>query len=410
MDRLQLGPDLDGSRGSNRCALDGAASAMHITARNDLEAIELFLKEYERSPGTERIYRRECERALLWAVIERQKPLSSLNREDFDDYLKFLAFPRPPERWCGPRKPRDSNAWKPFVGPLREDAILTAIAGLNSLFQWLCDAGYLQGNPLGLVRQRRKKSVFEVSSQPLERHLDSEMWTAVTEAVANWPQDTPAQQANQIRLRFILSFLYLLAPRAGELESHRMNSFHESRGQWWWNVIGKGQKAASVPLPDDMVEALVSYRKALGLPAVPTHADHTPLLLPVADIVKGQEMGVNGAQALKFYSQSIPMTTRQLHRVLKDVFERACAYLPAESAYKADKLRAASTHWGRHTSVTARVDAGMDARYVQKDARHSDPRTTGLYTHEEDDKRHAEAQKLRLPKWGGLAQGEDDEQ
>lgn len=390
---LRLPQELDGSQGLNRAQTPG-----HIDACDDRQAIELFLQEYARSPGTHRVYRKECERLLLWSVIERRKPMSSLTREDFDAYLQFLAHPQPAERWCGPKKPRQSKDWRPFVGPLQEDAVLTAMAALNSLFQWLCDAGYLSGNPLGLVRQRRKKVLFQQASQPLERHLDSDMWDATVKAVDALPCSTVTEQAHQARLRFILALLYLLAPRAGELASHRMNSFYEARGQWWWAVLGKGQKAATVPLPDDMVTALIQYRQFLGLPAVPVSTDQTPLLMGLDDIVKGLSKGLSPQEAQKFYSQCTPLTARQLHRVLKELFSRACAYLPEDVQYKADKLRAASTHWGRHTSVTARVDAGMDPRYVQKDARHSDPRTTGLYTHEEDDKRHLEAQKLKLPR------------
>jgi hypothetical protein len=38
----------------------------------------------------------------------------------------------------------------------------------------------------------------------------------------------------------------------------------------------------------------------------------------------------------------------------------------------------------------------MGLRYVQRDARHSDPRTTALYTHEDEERWHGEAQKHRL--------------
>jgi hypothetical protein len=47
----------------------------------------------------------------------------------------------------------------------------------------------------------------------------------------------------------------------------------------------------------------------------------------------------------------------------------------------------------------------MAFRYVQKDARHADARTTGLYVHEEDERWHDEAQKLRMP-WLGKDLGQ----
>ena len=56
------------------------------------------------------------------------KPLSSLNRQDFEGYLNFLADPQPAQLWCGPKADRRTEKWRPFVGPLSESAVLTAIA------------------------------------------------------------------------------------------------------------------------------------------------------------------------------------------------------------------------------------------------------------------------------------------
>ncbi len=380
-----LPPHLDGRDGVNRAE----RARCQIAAGNDVDALACFLAEYDRSPGTARIYQRECERLLLWAVHECAKPLSSLTRQDFEGYLNFLADPQPAERWCGPKRNRESPDWRPFVGPLSEPALLTAIAAINSLMTYLVDAGYLAGNPLGLIRQRRRKLALErltpgtASSAPMEvstsveRFLDADMWSAVTAAVEDLPRATPAQVDEYERLRFVCALLYLLAPRAGELETHRMNSFQEERGLWWWHVTGKGAKQAKIPLPDDMIQALVRYRKHLGLSAMPRRNDTTPLLVGLRD--------------------RRPITARRLNQILKRLFSRAADRLGPDLEYKAEKLRAASAHWGRHTGITAKVDAGMEERYVQKDARHADRRTTQRYIHEEERRWHEEAQKQRLP-------------
>ena len=327
---------------------------------------------------------------MLWAAHECHKPLSSLTRQDFEGYLNFLADPQPAERWCAPKANRASAAWRPFVGPLSEPALLTAIAAINSLMTYLVDAGYLAGNPLGLIRQRRRKLALEGAGAgtAVERFLDADMWAAVSGAVEALPRDTPAQRDEYERLRFVCALLYLLAPRAGELETHRMNSFQEERGLWWWHVTGKGAKQAKIPVPDDMMQALVRYRKHLGLPAVPRRNDTTPLLLALRD--------------------RTPITARRLNQILKRLFARAADMLGPENAHKADKLRAASAHWGRHTGITAKVDAGMEERYVQKDARHADRRTTQRYIHEEERRWHEEAQKQRLPWPRNPASGHED--
>jgi integrase len=381
-----LSPALSGAHGENRAD----RSRRQIDADDDAAAIACFLAEYDRSPGTARIYQRECERLMLWALHECGKPLSSLTRQDFEGYLNFLADPQPAERWCGPKVSRASESWRPFVGPLSESALLTAIAAVNSLMAYLVDAGYLAGNPLGLIRQRRRKLALQSvapgtasvapqveASASVERFLDADMWAAVTRAVESLPRDSAAQVDEYERLRFLCALLYLLAPRAGELESHRMNSFQEERGLWWWHVTGKGAKHARIPVPDDMIQALVRYRKHLGLSAVPKRNDTTPLLVGLRD--------------------RSPITARRLNQILKRLFARAAALLPAELEHKAEKLRSASAHWGRHTGITAKVDAGIEERYVQKDARHADRRTTQRYIHEEERRWHEEAQKQRLP-------------
>ena len=380
---------LCGRTGDNRAD----RARRQIDADDDVAAVACFLAEYDRSPGTARIYQRECERLVLWAVHECRKPLSSLTRQDFEGYLNFLADPQPAERWCGPKRPRASEHWRPFVGPLNESALMTAMAAINSLMAYLVDAGYLAGNPLGLIRQRRRKMMLEGAAGPggaapaladapqsVERFLDSDMWDAVTRAVESMPRATPAQLDEYERLRFICALLYMLAPRAGELEAHRMNSFQEERGLWWWHVLGKGAKLAKIPVPDDMLQALVRYRRHLGLTAVPRRGDTTPLLVGLRN--------------------RTPITARRLNQILKSLFARAADLLPAGLEHKAEKLRAASAHWGRHTGITAKVDAGIEERFVQKDARHSDRRTTQRYIHEEERRWHEESQKQRLP-WPG---------
>jgi integrase len=380
---------LSGADGENRAE----RSRRQIDADTDIEAISCFLAEYDRSPGTARIYQRECERLVLWSIHECRKPLSSLTRQDFEGYLNFLADPQPASRWCGPKVRRTSAEWRPFVGPLSEPALLTAIAAINSLMTYLVDAGYLAGNPLGLIRQRRRKLALQgvapgtasrarpaEASTSVERFLDGDMWAAVSRAVERMPRDSAAQADEYERMRFICALLYLLAPRAGELESHRMNSFREERGLWWWHVTGKGAKHAKIPVPDDMIQALVRYRKHLGLSAVPKRNDTTPLLVGLR--------------------KRAPITARRLNQLLKRLFFQAAELLGPDQEHKAEKLRAASAHWGRHTGITAKVDAGIEERYVQKDARHADRRTTQRYIHEEERRWHEEAQKQRLP-WPG---------
>src|SRR5207244_2264007 len=82
---------------------------------------------------TQRAYRKEAERFLLWAILTKHKPLSSMTHEDCVEYREFLADPQPRSQWCGARsRERWSPLWRPFEGPLSASAQRHAITILQN--------------------------------------------------------------------------------------------------------------------------------------------------------------------------------------------------------------------------------------------------------------------------------------
>ncbi|OYT95106.1 MAG: int, tyrosine-based site-specific recombinase, partial [Pseudomonas sp. PGPPP3] len=95
---------------------------------------------------TQRSYRKEAERFMLWAIVHRRKPLSSMTAEDCIEYAGFLADPQPRAQWCGPRaRERWSPLWRPFEGPLSAAARRQALSILKNLYGFLVDQNYLMG-------------------------------------------------------------------------------------------------------------------------------------------------------------------------------------------------------------------------------------------------------------------------
>lgn len=374
LERLLLPTDIDGRQGTNRA---GLAVTKQIEADNDLEATQVWLAEFRNSPHTLRNYRKEVERLLLWSLFELRKPLSSLMREDITRYQMFLEDPQPRDRWCGPRAPRHSAAWRPFEGPLGSSSRRQTLVIVNSLFAYLVEAGYLAGNPISLVR-RRDRVAKNQKTKTIERFLEQDVWQYLLEFVDQMPRETAGQKARQERLRYLLSFLYLLGPRVSEVASHTMSSFEESRGKWWWRVIGKGEKEARIPVNQEMIAALERYRVFLGLSPLPDSEERTPLVLSI-----GGKRGV---------------TANMIYRIVKDVFAKAADQLQATQPHKAEKLRKASTHWLRHTAITHQADAGIELRYLNKSARHSKLETTAIYLHAEDDAWHEAMEKHQIQK------------
>ena len=73
-----------------------------------------------------------------------------------------------------------------------------------------------------------------------------------------------------------------------------------------------------------------------------------------------------------------------IYRIVKDLVARAAARLETDDPHQTEKLRRASTHWFRHTSITHQADAGIELRHLQRNARHARLDTTGLYLHAEE--------------------------
>jgi hypothetical protein len=88
-ERIIVPGDLDGSQGLFRAP----RATCILRAGNDYEAVQAWLSLQE-SPATLRAYRKEAERLMLWAMLERGVALSSLATEDAVAYRAFLRQQR----------------------------------------------------------------------------------------------------------------------------------------------------------------------------------------------------------------------------------------------------------------------------------------------------------------------------
>lgn len=379
LEMLALPEALDGQHGSNRIQHE----TNQLGATNDIEAVQQFLNEYLDSPATHRSYKKEIECLLLWAVIECGKPLSSLTRDDFSAYSEFLADPQPSDRWCGIKRGRRgkrfTSGWRPFVGPLSPTGRRTALVIINSMMNYLVQARYLSGNPLGLLRQRHRTGGGPISARTKrdvwERTLDDRQWNTLVATIDQLPRETPQEIALYERIRYIVALLHFLALRVGEIQDHTMGSFVNVRGRWKFYVTGKGAKDADVPVSSAMLEALQQYRTHLGLSDLPHPNEETPLVLNLT--------GKRG------------VTARRINQVLKDILHTAALRLEAEDPTAANGLRKASAHWFRHTSITRQSEQGIPLAHLKANARHSKVDTTMLYVHTDDVERHEHIEKLK---------------
>lgn len=355
---------LNGEFGSNRAPI---TIVKQIDANNDLQAIQTWLLEFTHSPQTLRTYRKEAERLLLWTIIEKRKPFSSLSRDDLRDYELFLSGPQPQQNWCGPRRPRNHLNWRPFNGALSQDSIAHAITIINALFNYLVEAGYLSGNPLGLMRRKLAKQ-RPVKNKITERYLEKNCWEAVLHYIENLPKEKPHQQKHYERIRYLFYLLYLLGLRVNEVATTMMRDIKQVRGKWWITITGKGNKINQIPINDCFLKALIRYREFYQLSKFPQQDDENGLFMDI--------------------SGNYSVTANMIYRLVKKTFLDCAKSIEESNPDFSEKLKKASTHWLRHTSITHQADAGIELRYIKRNARHESVETTMLYQHAEEEKWH----------------------
>ncbi|HSH57033.1 MAG TPA: site-specific integrase [Halomonas sp.] len=362
----------------------------YIAARSDAEAVGEWLAEYRASPSTQRAYRREAERLLLW-LAERNMTLNQVRRDHLEAFEAFLADPQPRERWVGPPRPRHTDDWRPFRGPLSPSSRRQSLVILQGMYAWLAEAGWVGHNPFRLMRDKRRR--LDNRQAGIERYLEAPLWEWFWGWLngAHRPKTeegaTSRERYEEARRRVIFGFAYLLAPRIAEMSAARMGDFQRREGRWWWSVVGKGGKLASIPVPPDMLTLLKEWRGVLGLSPEPQPDEATPLL-----------RALDGKRGIG---------DNRLYRLIRQTFAQAADDLEAEEEEGvrgwALRLRQATPHWLRHTALTHQAQAGVELRYLAATARHSRLDTTARYLHAEDEAWHRQQSRHGL---GGRGEGQ----
>lgn len=383
------------------------------------KAVRGFLRSYEGNVATFNSYRTHVERLLLWSLLVSRKPILELTRQDGERFMEFCISP--PVAWIGPvvkarwkrvggRIAKDTDtwivnsAWRPFyltsskrekklasersvdVGhrPYRmaQDTVAQVFAVCGSFYQFVADEGLTShANPIRAIKQKSKYKQ-RVPGIVRSKALTDLQWHFVLDTARLMAAEDPRRHE---RTLFILSTLYSMYLRVSDLAGREgwqpaMNSFvRDSAGNWWYEVVGKGNKHARISVKDEYINVYMSrYRSFLGKSPTPPVDDGSALLY-----------SLRGRPGL---------SEGHIRSIVQKVFDYALERMKSEgfSENDIDNLRSSSLHWLRHTSATA------DARYrdmkdLQADLRHESlATTTDTYYNSLDEQRHRSNKNLSI--------------
>jgi len=185
------------------------------------------------------------------------------------------------------------------------------------------------------------------------------------------------------RTLYIMNCLFVMYLRISEIVANEqslptMSDYKKDQdGNWWFHVTGKGNKSRTVTVSNDMLKALKRYRKSLGLTALPSPDENTPL------ITKQRGKG--------------PITsTRYIREIVQHCFDMAYQRMKTDGLEDdAADLRAAMVHWLRHTGISEDVKI-RPREHVRDDAGHSSMQTTDRYIESDNRERHASGKRKKI--------------
>ena len=342
---------------------------------SDTQAIDIFLQSYQRSSQhTIRSYKKECLRFLLWLKSTKANTIAlspsllpHATVQDINNYLEFLSSPR-----LFSESFLKANGWshQPFRVALGDKSVKHCVVVLHRMFDALRNlrttnnAPYCQFNPVVLAHDSVVSTVSTATE--VEAALTLEEWQAILDAIEDLPRTTTRDIKHYHRARWIMQLLYRTYLRRDEAAKLKMNSFEPTQDGWCVRVIGKGKKEAKIIATKKLMDELGIYRASFKLSPLPHHDEKRPAIMAVTGVDKGVT------------SQAIYLTT-------KVIFELAAQKIESSSnpdMHAAQRLRQATAHWMRHTGITHAMESGVNARYVQTQARHSSLNTTAKYDHQ----------------------------
>lgn len=384
-----------------------------------------WLFEQKNNENNYKAYRSELTTFLHWCFdIVAMSPIQ-ITRKDIGRYVDYCLAP--PTECIGyfnvPQFKRDSMSdmrlpnpqWRPFVGKkqlgevlpyrLSDNALKTKMAILSSFYCYLMAEEYCERNPAQLWLNHSR---FGASRQYQRQVLDEENSLAFTELQWSYVMTTVTQLAEQQpelhqRSLFLISLIYCCYLRVSDVSARAgyspiMAQFTQNRqtGIWRFHIPqSKGGKKRSVSLSKALLQALVTYRRFLGLNDYPTANEQHPLFIRHRAAGRGRDVGLLNAN----------LGIRHIREEIQTIINLAADKAHGEGFEQdALQMRKLTAHNIRHTGITHDININhRPLSHVQADAGHESIDTTSQYLHTSQIERHQSAFNKPLDHLQGIA-------
>ncbi|QYF93050.1 hypothetical protein KY495_20485 [Massilia sp. PAMC28688] len=257
---------------------------------DDWEAAEVWLRAIgsrpkKGSPETVATYRYHLAKLRWYCDNVAGKPPSRWVMPDVTAFFEYLRD-LPETAICAHDGYRFARADEAGYTPFRCKPSASSQSDLqrcvHAMYRAWREVGYIGMNPMGFHGAGTQRKVNANRAVPLD------LYGVVLETMEAEEKLTFEQRQRYVRDRFVLIGLRELGLRTTEFIKATMGAFQPlsdpKSGHTYWIMhieqeTAKGNIERKIPVTKTALVALMAYRKAFGLTALPLPSDETPLLL-----------------------------------------------------------------------------------------------------------------------------------
>lgn len=375
------------------------SNALGVVA-DDWHAAEVWLQAIanrprRNSPLTVTAYRQHLAKLRWYCENVSMNLPSKWTVQDVDAFYRFLKE-LPEHALCerdfmGRYAEQGESGYTPFRCVPAASSRSDIQKCVHALFRAWREVGYIQANPMGFHGAGTERKINA------NRAVSLDLFDLVLETMEEQPKDTFEARQRHVRDRFLLIALRELGLRSSELVKASMGAFRRlsdpKSGRTYWIMhvtveTAKGGLERKIPVTRQVFEALMAYREAFGLQALPGPADATHLLLSPRtqrSATTARGVPLKSVSTRRDFGKWRAITSRHgLYYVVKQRLGAAATFLESIGDHdRKAQLEQASPHWLRHTFAKAALMQGEDMRSVAAWLGHRDIGTTMVYTEQE---------------------------
>lgn len=370
-------------------------------AYRDLRMILAWIGAKSGSKHTQRAFRIEAQRWLSWIIWSKSQyglpqydtwldKADALDAAAYDSFLATApttdalqaietdidtadkagaARAQPPIEFPAFALAAAGMKTQPFrTLPLKKSSRARAISALKTMYNDMIDMHVNDGVRIERNPFNKRKVKADINRKPRRKALTEIERTYVDSAIEGMrlTGDIHYHQCRWIWNALLWSALRrseLAAAKAGDIY---LDSDENGAEIWKLDVMGKGDKAGSIPLCAEFMKEFRLYREYHGFSPFPvSENEETPLVMPLRGNVRGDSKA--------------PLD-QIIYREIKRLMNLAADEAVTQGNLKAaDRLRNFASHSARHTCITRVVDLTGDITLGQDMARHASIVTTRGY-------------------------------